>query len=72
MGRYVCHVCKGLCDAGEIENGVCFECRKEASEAEERRQMQIRKDINLEIRRKMKERYGIQPDGQMVMHYGTN
>ena len=71
MYRYRCHTCSGLCDAGELENGVCYECRMKAAEEEERRQearsLQVRKEIN----RKMQAKYAEQPNGQMVL-YGTN
>lgn len=28
MYSYKCDVCGGMCDAGELENGVCFDCRQ--------------------------------------------
>lgn len=28
MNRYRCCDCGGICDPGELENGVCFDCRK--------------------------------------------
>lgn len=28
--HYVCSVCNGNVDAGELENGICYECRMEA------------------------------------------
>lgn len=67
MYMYECHICHGLCDPGELENGVCFECRKRSAEKEEARQFEIRK----ELAQLMRERYAQQPDGQMVMTYGN-
>ncbi len=46
MYRYKCHFCGGLCDAGELENGVCFECREEAQQRREMQALQVRKEIN--------------------------
>lgn len=66
MYQYECHTCHGLCDPGELENGVCFECRAKAVEREEERQFEIRK----ELAQMMRARYAQQPDGQMVMTYG--
>lgn len=65
MYEYECHICHGLCDPGELENGVCFECRRKAAEKEEARQFEIRK----ELVQMMYARYAQQPDGQMVMAY---
>lgn len=61
MRSYNCHICGGACDPGELENGVCFECRKEAAERRERHILDIRKELNQMIRCKS------QADGQMVM-----
>lgn len=61
--RYRCHICLGLCDPGELENGVCFECRKEAAERREKREFEIRKELNQLIQSRIRE----QKDGQMVM-----
>lgn len=66
MYRYQCHVCGGLCDAGELENEVCYECRQKAVRNQEERSLQIRKEINKKIHC-----YAMQSDGQMVMNYGT-
>lgn len=66
MYRYTCHVCKGDCDAGELENGVCYDCRTQASEAEEKRRFRIRKELNIA----MHARYTQQADGQLVMFHG--
>ena len=63
MKQYNCHICGGSCDPGELENGVCFDCRKEASERQESRKLDIRKSINQMIRERIRE----QRDGQMVM-----
>lgn len=68
MYRYECHNCHGLCDPAELENGVCFECRKTAVEHKEQHELKIRKELN----RLMQARYREQADGQMVMHYGAS
>lgn len=39
MYRYQCHDCGGLCDAGELENGVCYECRQKAVRNQEERSL---------------------------------
>ncbi len=41
MMRYECHVCHGSCDPGELENGVCFDCRKAAIEEQERKSLEM-------------------------------
>lgn len=63
MREYNCHICGGSCDPGELENGVCFDCRKGASEWQENRNLDIRKSINQMIQERIREQY----DGQMVM-----
>lgn len=63
MMRYKCHICSGMCDPGELENGVCFECRKESTERREKRELDIRKKLNQLIQSKIEE----QKDGQLVM-----
>lgn len=67
MFRYECHICHGLCDAGELENGVCFNCRSEALSRQEDRQLQIRKELNQTI----KARYAVQTDGQLCFTRAT-
>lgn len=59
---YECHVCSGLCDPGELENGVCFECRVEARQSQENRTLNNIRAWNQMLRS--------QADGQMVMSYG--
>lgn len=66
MYGYVCHTCGGLCDTGEIENGVCYDCRVENMRRKEQHNLQVRKELNRLIRA----RYAEQPDGQMVTCYG--
>ncbi|MCH5271607.1 MAG: hypothetical protein J1E83_12800 [Lachnospiraceae bacterium] len=66
MRMYECHVCHGLCDPGELQNGVCHECRSEAVHREEKRQLGIRKELN----QMLSERLRQQADGQLVLHYG--
>lgn len=63
MRGYKCHICGGMCDPGELENGVCFDCRKESAERTEERSLSIRKSIN----RMLQERIQQQKDGQMAM-----
>lgn len=38
LRHYVCSVCKGNVDVGELVNGVCYECRMEA----ERKQQSVK------------------------------
>lgn len=66
MRMYECHVCGGLCDPGELENGVCFECRSEANERQENRNMDNIREWNQTLQSMCKQ----QSDGQMVMNYG--
>ncbi len=32
MHRYICRVCKGVSDPGELIQGVCWDCREEIKE----------------------------------------
>lgn len=66
MRMYECHVCSGLCDPGELENGVCFECRSEAKERQEKRGVDNIRAWNRMLQSMCKQ----QSDGQMVMNYG--
>ncbi len=50
MMLYKCHVCQGMCDPGELENGVCFDCRQEMAEKEARRSLAARVELNRMIR----------------------
>ena len=62
MYRYTCHVCGCKCDDGEIENGVCDDCREEEEKQE----------IRKECTRKMLSRFlAQQADGQLVMFHGA-
>lgn len=63
MREYNCHICGGSCDPGELENGVCFDCRKEDVERRKKHEFEIRKELNQIIQSKIKE----QKDGHMVM-----
>lgn len=67
--EYKCHVCGGLCDSGELESGVCFDCRREAVERREKRELDTRKLWNRKmLARNMAEQNTMeQPDGQMVL-----
>ena len=47
MRMYKCYVCNGLCDPGELEGGVCFECRQENTE----RKLQLQAQKSLDIRK---------------------
>lgn len=62
MKNYECHVCGASCDPGELENGVCFDCRVEARERKESRTLDNIRAWNQMLRR--------QADGQMVVNYG--
>jgi hypothetical protein len=55
-----------MCDAGELVNGVCYDCRQEDLRRMEVRSLQKRKELNQLIRA----RYTEQSDGQMVMVHG--
>ena len=66
MYGYTCHICGCNCDAGELENGVCDDCRTQAAEEEEKRRLRIRKELNIA----MHARYAQQADGQLVMFHG--
>lgn len=68
MYRYRCYACGGLCDAGELENGVCYDCRQEDIKRMEARSLHKRMEFN----QLLKAKYAEQADGQMVMMYGTN
>ena len=62
MYGYTCNVCGCNCDAGELENGVCDDCREEEEEHE----------IRKEWTRKMLSRFiSQQSDGQLVMFHGA-
>ena len=61
MYGYTCNVFVCNCDVGELENGVCDDCR------EEEEQQEIRKEMT----RKMLSRFlAQQADGQLVMFHG--
>lgn len=62
MRGYECSTCGGLCDPGELENGVCFDCR---TEAERRKKQEI--ETRRETSRLMQARYREQNDGQMAI-----
>jgi hypothetical protein len=55
-----------MCDAGELENGVCYDCRQEDIRRMEARSSQKRKELN----QLLKAKYAEQADGQMVMVHG--
>lgn len=59
---YQCDRCGCSCDAGELQGGVCDNCREEEIQTE------IRKDWNRKMRAK---HITEQEDGQLVMFYGT-
>lgn len=59
---YKCHVCGGDCDPGELENGVCFECRSYAVQKQDEKSCQTIREINKKIR----ERYALQSDGKVA------
>lgn len=61
MFSYKCHACGGLCDPGELENGVCFDCRSAAEERKEERNHQV----ILEARRIIRARQALEQDGKV-------
>ena len=61
--EYKCRICGGICDPGELENGVCFDCRKEALKRKDDYEFGIRKELNQLIQSKIREQRG----GQKVM-----
>lgn len=63
MIEYKCHICGGSCDPGELENGVCFDCRIEATHRQDERSCRTIRELNQLIR----SRYVQQNDGQMAM-----
>lgn len=67
MRTYECHICHGKCDPGELENGVCFDCRSEAVKMEDARRLRVRKELNRSI---LAMQYAQQADGQLVLDYG--
>lgn len=66
MYQYRCHSCGGLCDAGELQNGVCYDCRQEDIKRMEAHSLQKRVELN----QLLKAKYAEQADGQMVMIHG--
>ena len=66
MYQYRCYGCGGMWDAGELENGVCYDCRQEDLRRMEARSLQKRKELN----QLLKAKYAEQADGQMVMVHG--
>ena len=66
MRLYECCMCHGFCDPGELENGVCFECRAEPAEGRDEQRSGIIKDRNPIMRA----RYAQQADGQLMMSCG--
>lgn len=63
MFSYECHICGAMCDPGELENGVCFECRSESVDRKDQKNCKTIREINQLIRA----RYAQQANGQMVM-----
>lgn len=68
MFSYECHICRGLCDPGELENGVCFDCRSKAAQKQDYKNCQTIREINVMIH----SRYAQQADGQLVMENISN
>lgn len=64
---YKCYVCNGLCDPGELEGGVCFECRQENTERKLQLQAQKSLDIRKEWNQFLQQTYKQQSDGQMAI-----
>lgn len=63
MYQYKCHDCGGLCDPGELENGVCWDCREKASRQREEQSLHIRMEFNRKLHFQCTE----QPDGQLAL-----
>lgn len=63
MRGYECHICGGICDPGELENGVCFDCRSNDVKRIEQHRLDVRKSINLMLQDRIRQ----QNDGQMAM-----
>ena len=57
MYRYICSICESNCDAGELINGICDECR----EAE------IRKRTKSVQQEQSRNRLVIMPKGQLCL-----
>ena len=66
MYQYRCYGCGGMCDAGELENGVCYDWSQEDIRRMEARSFQKSKELN----QLLKAKYAEQVDGQMVMVHG--
>ncbi len=62
MFYYECGTCHGLCDPGELENGVCYECRSKEADGQDHKSCQTLREMNQLIRA----RYAQQADGQLV------
>lgn len=63
MLYYECSTCHGLCDPGELENNVCFDCRSKSVQEQDQKNCQTIREINQLIRA----RYAQQADGQLAM-----
>lgn len=61
MFNYKCSVCLGDCDPGELEGGICHECRSAAEERKEERNHQV----ILEARRIIRARQALEQDGKV-------
>lgn len=68
MRMYKCHICHGLCDPGELENGVCFDCRAEQSK---RDVLKSTDNIKLWNQKMQQRRYAERSDGQLVLNFGS-
>lgn len=65
MNSYECSECHGLCDPGELEGGICYECR---SNLQGERNGRISKSRNLDkLDKRIRARYAEQSDGQTIM-----
>ncbi len=60
MFYYECGTCHGLCDPGELENGVCYECRSKEADEQDHKSCQTLWKI------------AQQADGQLVMGNAAN
>lgn len=62
MFSYECHICGALCDPGELENGVCFDCRSDAVDRQDQKNCKTLHEINQLIRA----RYAQRANGQKM------
>ena len=57
MSIYICNICNGRCDAGDLVRGICDECREKMKERENK---------SSELTRKW-DKLVIKSEGQMLL-----